>query len=271
MSYPSITIFRDLALKAGEAILEVYTSNVFGTVTKSDNSPVTRADQAADAIITAGLRDAYPHIALVTEEQADTHDQTVQDFLIVDPLDGTKEFIQKRDEFTVNIAYVQNGVPVMGVVYAPALGRMFYADETGAYEETGPFEIGQIGARTTLRVAQAQEDAPIQVVASKSHMDPTTERYIRLYNVAQTTSAGSSLKFCLIASGAAHLYPRCAPTMEWDTAAGDAVLRAAGGQMVHFPQMTPFTYGKAGFRNTYFIAAGQIDLKNDVEPVTERN
>lgn len=242
MSRPDVTVFRELAIAAGAAILEVYHSDDFGTEAKSDDSPVTRADKAADDIISAGLRARYPDIALVTEEQAETHDQTANSFIIVDPLDGTKEFINKRDEFTVNIAYVENGVPVIGVVYAPALGRLFWADDTGAYEHRLPLDAGP---PATLGVAQAKQDDPIKVVASKSHIDPMTEAYISQYSVEDKTSAGSSLKFCLIASGEAHLYPRCAPTMEWDTAAGDAILRAAGGQMLHFPQMTPFKIGRA--------------------------
>ena len=246
--------FRRLALAAGARILEVYESPDFAVRAKADASPVTEADEAADALISAGLRAAFPGVALVTEEQADTHGQQVRTFLIVDPLDGTKEFVQRRGEFTVNIALVVEGVPVMGVVYAPAKGRLFYTRaEGGAVEEAGPFAADRGGALTELQVSQPDNGALV-VVASKSHRDAATDAYIGKYAVAEMTSAGSSLKFCLVASGEADLYPRVGRTMEWDTAAGDAILRAAGGKMVRFEDLGPFTYGKPGFANPFFIA-----------------
>jgi 3'(2'), 5'-bisphosphate nucleotidase len=263
LNYDVLTaVIRKLALEAGDKIMEIYNSDDFEVKTKSDASPVTEADEAADALISAGLTEAFPDVALVTEEQSDSHDQDVSTFLIVDPLDGTKEFVNRRGDFTVNIAYVENGVPVRGVVYAPARDRMFYTTSTGqAVEEFGPFDKDTPGEVKTISVSQANNDA-LLVVASKSHRDQATDDYINKYSVADSKSAGSSLKFCLVATGEADLYPRLGRTMEWDTAAGHAVLAGAGGQVVRFDDQTPLSYGKDGFANPFFIAfAPSVDLK----------
>jgi len=247
-------VMRRLALQAGAAIMEVYRSPGFDVQAKGDNSPVTAADLAADAIIAAGLRAAFPDMPLVTEEQAATHGQSLTTFLIVDPLDGTREFVQRRGDFTVNIAYVQDGAPLRGIVYAPAQGRLFYTLANGqAVEESGDHALDQTGPVTPLHVA-SPDNAALMVVASKSHRDAATDAYIARYSVRDMTSAGSSLKFCLVATGEADLYPRLGRTMEWDTAAGDAVLRGAGGRVVRFDDHGPLTYGKPGFANPFFIA-----------------
>ncbi len=248
---------RRLALAAGDAIMEIYgnmSDDAMDVRAKGDASPVTAADDAADALISAGLRAVFPDMPLVTEEQAATHDTAAATFLIVDPLDGTKEFVQRRGDFTVNIAYVEDGAPVRGIVYAPAKDRLFYTDAAGrAVEEAGPFDADTPGA--TRRIAVRTPDpAALLVVASKSHRDAATDAYIKRYNVADMTSAGSSLKFCLVASGEADLYPRLGRTMEWDTAAGHAVLAGAGGQVVRADDLTPLLYGKPGFANPFFVA-----------------
>lgn len=249
-----VTVMRRLALEAGDRIMQIYNAPDFEVRVKFDASPVTEADEAADALISEGLAEAFPQIALVTEEQAASHGQTVTTFLIVDPLDGTKEFIQRRGDFTVNIAYVEDGVPLRGVVYAPAKGRLFYTLADGrAVEETGPFDKDAIGEQRPITVS-VPDNRGLMVVASKSHRDQATDDYIAQYAVRDMTSAGSSLKFCLVATGEADLYPRLGRTMEWDTAAGDAVLRGAGGEMVRFDDHGPFTYGKPGFENPFFIA-----------------
>jgi 3'(2'), 5'-bisphosphate nucleotidase len=245
---------RRLALEAGARIMEIYEADDFDVKVKSDASPVTEADEAADALISAGLRAAFPEVALVTEEQAASHGQSVETFLIVDPLDGTKEFINRRGDFTVNIAYVEAGVPTRGIVYAPAKGRMFYTRADGsAVEEDGPFDLETPGAQRPIRVAEP-DNAALMVVASKSHRDQATDDYIGKYAVKDMTSAGSSLKFWLVATGEADLYPRVGRTMEWDTAAGHAVLLGAGGQVVRFDDHSPLRYGKEGFANPFFIA-----------------
>ncbi|MCX7301774.1 MAG: 3'(2'),5'-bisphosphate nucleotidase CysQ [Rhodobacterales bacterium] len=247
-------VMRRLALEAGEVIMKVYASPDFHVKAKSDASPVTEADEAADALISAGLRAAFPNVPLVTEEQAASHSQSVSTFLIVDPLDGTKEFVQRRGDFTVNIAYVEHGVPIRGIVYAPAIGRLFYTNATGAsVEELGMPEKDKVGVTQPIRVSEP-DNAALMVVASKSHRDQATDDYITRYAVRDMTSAGSSLKFCLVATGEADLYPRLGRTMEWDTAAGHAVLAGAGGVVVRFDDHTPLVYGKAGFANPFFIA-----------------
>lgn len=282
-----VTVMRRLAIEAGARILEIYSRPDFEVRTKADTSPVTEADEAADALISAGLRAAFPEIPLITEEQSDSHALSARSFLIVDPLDGTKEFVHRRGDFTVNIAYVEEGVALRGVVYAPARGRLFYtladgsAVEESAVEESAVYAVGATSADSAagvdsaaraflpdtagpchpIRVAQPDNSA-LMVVASKSHRDQATDDYIAKYAVKDSRSAGSSLKFCLVATGEADLYPRIGRTMEWDTAAGDAVLRGAGGQVVRLDDHSPLGYGKPGWDNPFFIAfAAGVELK----------
>ncbi len=261
MDFDRLTqVMRKLAIEAGEKIMEIYDGPDFDVRAKSDDSPVTAADEAADALISAGLRAAFPDMPLVTEEQSDSHGQTVSTFLIVDPLDGTKEFVQRRGDFTVNIALVEEGQPTRGVVYAPAKNRLFYTDATGvSVEEQGPFDADTPGVTAPIKVATP--GAALRVVASKSHRDAATDDYIGKYEVEDMKSAGSSLKFCLVATGEADIYPRLGRTMEWDTAAGHAVLGGAGGKVVRFDDHTALGYGKPGFENPFFIAyAPGVDL-----------
>jgi 3'(2'), 5'-bisphosphate nucleotidase len=247
-------VMRYLALVAGDRIMEFYNAPDFEVRAKTDASPVTEADEAADTLIAEGLAEAFPGVTIITEEQAQSHAQEARSFLIVDPLDGTKEFVQRRGDFTVNIAYVEDGVPLRGVVYAPAVGRLFYTLADGrAVEEKGAFDKQHPGQQVPLSVS-IPDNRALMVVASKSHRDQATDDYIAQYAVRDLTSAGSSLKFCLVASGEADLYPRLGRTMEWDTAAGDAVLRGAGGEMVRFDDHGPFIYGKPGYANPFFIA-----------------
>ena len=263
MEYDKLTeVMRRLALEAGDIIMDIYNSPDFEVRSKSDDSPVTVADEAADAHISAGLRTAFPDVVLVTEEQADSHTQSAHTFLIVDPLDGTKEFINRRGDFTVNIAYVEEGAPRRGVVYAPAKGRLFYTNASGAsVEEVGSLDKDTAGTTVPISVSKP-DNLGLMVVASKSHRDQATDDYINKYAVNDMKSAGSSLKFCLVATGEADLYPRVGRTMEWDTAAGHAVLTGAGGHVVRFDDHMPLSYGKAGFANPFFIAyAPGVDLK----------
>ena len=257
-----VTVMRRLSIEAGDKIMEIYGADDFEVKTKSDESPVTIADEAADKIISDGLRAAFPDVMLVTEEQSATHSASGDTFLIVDPLDGTKEFINRRGDFTVNIALVEGGVPTRGVVYAPARSRMFFTLADGsAVEETGDFPKDSMGPVQPISVS-TPDNAALMVVASKSHRDQATDDYIAKYNVRDMKSAGSSLKFCLIATGEADLYPRVGRTMEWDTAAGHAVLTGAGGAVVRFDDLTPLTYGKSDFANPFFIAhAPGVELK----------
>jgi 3'(2'), 5'-bisphosphate nucleotidase len=249
-----VATIRQLALEAGAAIMGVYDRPDFAVRAKSDASPVTEADELADALIARGLAAAFPDIPAVTEEQAASHRQAAGAFFLVDPLDGTKEFVQRRGDFTVNIALIEAGVPTRGVVYAPAQRRLFYTRaDGGAVEETGALDAGAAGPTRALKVG-TPDPAALVVVASKSHRDQATDDYIAQYSVRDFRSAGSSLKFCLVAAGEADLYPRLGRTMEWDTAAGQAVLLAAGGRVVRFDDRAPLTYGKPGFENPFFIA-----------------
>lgn len=248
-----VATMRRLAIEAGAEIMKVYASDDFDVRAKSDDSPVTEADERADKLISDGLKAAHPQIAQVTEEQAASHSVKADTFLIVDPLDGTKEFVHRRGDFTVNIALVENGVPTRGVVYAPAKDRLFWTDADGqTVEEQGPFDAASAGA--TKPISVSKPSGKLTVVASKSHRDEATDAYINKYDVGEFQSAGSSLKFCLVATGEADLYPRLGRTMEWDTAAGHAVLLGAGGQVVRFDDHTPLAYGKPGYENPFFIA-----------------
>ena len=257
-----VVVMRRLALEAGDEIMRIYEGPDFDVKSKSDDSPVTAADEAADALISAGLKSAFPEIALVTEEQSDSHTETASTFLIVDPLDGTKEFIHRRGDFTVNIALVEDGKPSRGVVYAPAKDRLFYTLSNGeTVEESAPFDKSKPGATKKISVSTPNNGA-LRIVASKSHRDEATDAYLSKYEMEDMKSAGSSLKFCLVATGEADLYPRVGRTMEWDTAAGHAVLNGAGGRVVRFDDHSPLTYGKNIFENPFFIAyAPGVDLK----------
>lgn len=255
MNYEALVpVFRKLAIQAGAVIMEVRGRDDFEVRAKSDDSPVTEADEAADALIRKGLRAAFPDMTVITEESADSHAISADTFIIVDPLDGTKEFVKRGSDFTVNIALVENGIPTLGVVFAPAQARLFLTGAAGgAFEESGALDPDAIGTLVPISVAET-DGTGLLVVASKSHRDQATDDYIARYDVRDFMSAGSSLKFCLVATGEAHLYPRLGPTMEWDTAAGDAVLRAAGGAVVDFETHAEFRYGKTGYRNGFFIA-----------------
>jgi 3'(2'), 5'-bisphosphate nucleotidase len=254
-------------LAAGRAILDVRAGKL-AVESKADSSPVTEADRAAEAIILDGIVRVAPDIPVVAEEAcAAGHLPAVgREFFLVDPLDGTKEFVKGGDDFTVNIALVRDGVPVMGIVHAPAAGTI-HVGTLGDGAWAGRVEGGAVAERRRITVRPCADGADVDVVASKSHRTPETDAYIERYPVGGLVSAGSSLKFCLVAEGKADLYPRMGTTMQWDTAAGDAVLRAAGGKVVTVDG-APFRYGPEGadgvaaFRNPWFIAAGAMELKS---------
>ena len=252
-----------IALDAGKVIMTVYATD-FDVATKSDSSPVTEADEKAEALILERLAQALPDIPVVAEEAVAAGN--VPDhggrFFLVDPLDGTKEFLNRNGDFTVNIALVEDGAPTVGVVYAPARNLIF----TGGVQSGATVgEVGDDGSvafrATTIR------DIPsdgIVAVASRSHMTDETKAFIDRFTVSDLVSAGSSLKFCRVAAGEADLYPRLGRTMEWDTAAGDAVLRAAGGKVTTLDGAL-LCYGKrnqaedSDYANPWFVAAGGLD------------
>ena len=244
-----------LALTAGHEIMSIYATE-FSTQTKNDLSPVTEADEVAERIILAGLARLDPETPVISEEAASAGriPQVSNRFYLIDPLDGTKEFVSRNGEFTVNIARVENGIPVMGVVYAPAIKRIFWGDMAEGAAE-GKVDTDDRVAWKQLRVRSCPVEGAT-VVASRSHRDAATDDFLKTIKVAKLVSAGSSLKFCLIAAGEADLYPRFGRTMEWDTAAGHAILLAAGGKVLN-SEGFPLNYGKRerGFDNPGFIAS----------------
>ncbi|MCB1383069.1 MAG: 3'(2'),5'-bisphosphate nucleotidase CysQ [Notoacmeibacter sp.] len=252
-----VSVFEALAIAAGHEIMDVR-ENGISAETKADSSPVTEADRRAEQVILRGLAQSFPAIPVVAEEEvAAGRVPDIGDgpFMLVDPLDGTKEFINGKTDFTVNIALVAGGIPVVGIVYAPARGTLWAGRPGHA------FMADVAGATVSNRraISGAAMGSAVRVVASKSHRTPETDDFIARFEGAETVSVGSSLKFCLLAEGAADIYPRFGRTMEWDTAAGDAVLRAAGGTTVK-PDGSAFAYGKrnqaddSDFANSWFIA-----------------
>jgi 3'(2'), 5'-bisphosphate nucleotidase len=246
-------VLFDIAQAAGEAILQVY-AHPFESALKDDGSPVTAADLRADAIIRAALTARYPQWPILSEESGGGHGGDVNTFFLVDPLDGTKEFLQRNGEFTVNIALVHHGRPVAGIVLAPALGEAFCGSvEQGAFKREGN------GAWEPITTCAPQ--APLRVLGSRSHGGPELARWIaRLQGPHTFVAAGSSLKFCRLAEGEADVYPRMGPTSQWDTAAGQAVLEAAGGVVLDAAG-EPLRYGlRRPVLNPHFIALGAPTL-----------
>ena len=245
----------DAAIAAARVILAVYAREIT-SVAKSDGSPVTEADAAAEAIILEYLKPTG--IPVLGEESvaAGIIPELGERYFVVDPLDGTKEFIKRNGEFTVNIALVEHGVPVMGVVLAPVTGETFVGDASGAFFCDS--SSGIAGSRTTISVAELQ---PLRIVASRSHGHVALAKLCTTLEVHSDVSVGSSLKFCLLARGDAQLYPRFTPTCEWDTAAGQAVLEAAGGAVVTLDgERMRYGKGDSKFLNPYFVAASSGEL-----------
>ena len=238
-----------IARAAGVVVMRHYEAGCEARV-KADRSPVTDADEEAEKLILAALAKEFPDVPVVAEEEAAAGRIAAvgSRFFLVDPVDGTKEFVKRGGEFTVNIGEIVDGRPVAGVVLAPAIGRLFAGDENGAFEFFG-YEARPIAARIPA-------DDGLVAVASRSHPDPKTDEYLKSLTIKGLTNAGSSLKFCLVAAGEADIYPRAGQTCEWDTAAGHAVLAAAGGSVTTW-EGAPFTYGKPTFLNGPFIARGR--------------
>ncbi|KPP81689.1 MAG: 3'(2'), 5'-bisphosphate nucleotidase CysQ [Oceanicaulis sp. HLUCCA04] len=249
--------FAQICLKAAVEVMEVYESG-FVIQSKDDRSPVTEADTRAEAVILEALALTLPGVPVLAEESfaAGVRPDIDGDFLLVDPVDGTKEFINRNGEFTINIALISGRVPVAGCVYAPALQRIFIGGGSGLTGNAAPGTRLNMSTLSSMTVRPLPQTGRIAVM-SRSHADDQTRAFAASEGVSETVSAGSSLKFCLVAQGEADLYPRFGPTMEWDTAAGHAVLSAAGGR-VTCPDGTPFLYGKTdqGYLNGPFVARG---------------
>ena len=245
-----------ISIDAGRAIMENYAQPVSDVMTKSDDSPLTLADLAADRVIAAGLAELTPGWPVLSEESAQIDYAVRCDwtrFWLVDPLDGTREFIRRNGEFTVNIALIENGEPVLGVVYAPALDVCYFAARgVGSFIKRGTQDAQAIG------VISHQSGDTVKVVASRSHSDARTEALLQRLGTYQCVSMGSSLKLCLIAEGMAHVYPRLGPTMEWDTAAAHAVVRQAGGRVCDSTG-AELSYNKPDLHNPDFFVLSASD------------
>jgi 3'(2'), 5'-bisphosphate nucleotidase len=254
---PRLRALAEITFEAGAIIMRHYAAASVETRTKEDSSPVTAADEEAEGFILKRLRAFAPDVPIIAEEEAAAGRIAVVGarFFLVDPLDGTKEFISRNGEFTVNIAEIENGKPVRGVVYAPAIGRLFMGETgSGAWEIKG--EALDWNAAKPIAARKPASDGWV-AVASRSHRDLKTDEYLAAYKIKDFAAAGSSLKFCLVAAAEADIYPRTGRTMEWDTAAGHAVLNAAGGSVTMLDG-APFVYGKAHekFANPFFVAKG---------------
>lgn len=250
--------FGALCVAAGAVVMAVYRAGCEAKI-KDDRSPVTEADEKAEAMILAGLAERLPGWPVLAEEAAARGEgiASCARFILVDPLDGTREFLSRNGEFTVNIGLVADGVPVAGAVYAPVLERLWTGGATARVRRVAPgADLASAAEDRPLRTRPAPADGWV-ALASRSHGDPETEALLARLPVGERRAAGSSLKFCVVAEGEADVYPRFGPTMEWDTAAGEAVLRAAGGLVLR-PDGRPFGYGKAEarYRNGPFVAWG---------------
>ena len=231
----------------------------FSVERKADRSPLTEADTAAHRIIAKGLTAAFPEIPVLSEESAAIAPYASRRlwprYWLVDPLDGTKEFIKRNGQFTVNVALIEGGRPVAGVVHAPARDWLYW----GAVG-SGAFKAGEDGKSSRIRCSPLPSSGRLSVVGSNSHLSPETREYVRdlrsRYSRISFVAMGSSLKICLVAEGAADLYPRLAPTMEWDTAAAHAVLNAAGGRLLAHGTDSELRYNKVDLRNGWFVAEG---------------
>ncbi|MGF1638258.1 MAG: 3'(2'),5'-bisphosphate nucleotidase CysQ [Cyclobacteriaceae bacterium] len=244
----------DIAVKAGEGILSIYHDKAaFAEVAhKKDNSPLTKADSLAHEIIADGLDKLYPEIPVLSEEGRDIayHERKLwKKFWLVDPLDGTKEFLNRNNEFTVNIALIDGAFPVFGIIYAPVFDTIYIGD---LISKTA-YKIEQ-GQTSDLNVSGKTQD--IRAVRSRSHATQEEDGLLSTFDVQGSVSAGSSLKFCLVANGLAEIYYRHGPTMEWDTAAGQAILEAAGGSVVHGITRERFSYNKENLLNPSFLCKG---------------
>ncbi len=246
---------KSIARQAGAAILDIYETADFGVEVKSDDSPLTRADQASNRVICKGLEQLSDQYPILSEENKMIDYDDRKDYhryWCVDPLDGTKEFIKKNGEFTVNIALIEKGRSVLGVVYIPVTDEMYWAEKgSGAHKQVGDAAPVQIHTAT-----YSESDSGLVLVCSRSHLNDATAAFLKRYDKPQTLSRGSSLKFLSIAEGEAHIYPRLAPTMEWDTAAAQIILEEAGGSVTQYGKDEPVVYNKADLLNPHFVARG---------------
>ena len=255
--YPAIvSIMRLAAIKAGTEILDVYKKDDFGIEFKEDESPLTIADSRADQVIVDILSRKFPEIPVVSEESHSDLDAAIGGlYFLVDPLDGTKEFIKMTGEFTVNIALILNGKAELGVVFVPEKQDLYYRDFDGFSRLEREVNVLDDPKNTIAISCKLVDLKNLTVVRSESHFTSDTKAYISRYEPKNLESGGSSLKFCLVARGTADLYPRLGRTMEWDTGAAHAVLKGAGGNVFQLDTLNELVYGKPGRVNAFFVAA----------------
>lgn len=246
----------EITRKAGAAILEIYETEDFGVEHKADDSPLTKADKAANDVIVAGLEALTFQAPIISEEGKDIpyeEREGYERFWLVDPLDGTKEFIKRNGEFTVNIALIEGGKPILGAVFVPVTGELYYSAA-----KQGAWKMGEHKPERIFAAAFTMQDIRLRVVASRSHLNEATQTFMDKLDRPEVVSRGSSLKILELATGAAHLYPRLAPTMEWDTGAAHAILLEAGGKMVDDNTGKELRYNKTSLLNPFFIAYGNV-------------
>ena len=249
---------KQLSLDAGKVILEVYQDeSKFETTQKADDSPLTLADRLANQVICEGLKEITPEIPIISEENKEISYETRKDFdyaWLVDPVDGTKEFIKRNGEFTVNIALIKGNRIILGVVYVPVPDELFWASQgQGAFMKAGQNESIKLTAP-----AFKLHDPALKVVCSRSHLNEETANFIAKLDQPEKVSKGSSLKFLILAEGGAHVYPRLAPTMEWDTGAAQIILEESGGKVIDEGTQKPLEYNKENLRNPHFIAYASL-------------
>lgn len=250
--------------EAGKKVMNIYNSDEenWEVSAKADDSPLTKADQTANQHICDALKALYPEVPIISEEnQAIPYEERNQyeNFWLVDPLDGTKEFLKKNGEFTINLALVQGRRPVAGIVYAPALGKLYY----GA-EGHGAFLMDENGENHPLQVNTfSMNNKGLRVVASRSHMNDETQAFLNQLNAPELVSMGSSLKLMLVAEGKADVYPRLGPTMEWDTGAAQSIVEEAGGKVLQYEDEKPLLYNKQDLHNPWFVVYGHINEETE--------
>lgn len=249
MNLQQVEAICDIAIQAGKEILKIYDSEDFGIESKSDESPLTKADQASHDKIVAGLKNLDLSFPILSEE-GDPGDfearKSWETFWCVDPLDGTKEFIKRNGEFTVNIALIEGSYPIFGVIYVPVTDTLYYTHEQQAFKRTAE------GTHQLTAVAQSKQ---MVAVGSRSHSSDEEKQVLELFGIEEVASRGSSLKFCMVAEGNANVYYRRNPTMEWDTAAGQAIVEASGGAVLNKDNQR-FNYNKESLRNNSFLCLG---------------
>ena len=254
-----LNVFLELASEAGSIIRTHFEKGDYKTEVKDDNSPVTTADYRANELIVTGLKSSYPNIPVISEESRQENVDG-DEFFLVDPLDGTKEFIKGSEQFSVNIAFVKKKKPLLGVIFVPMTGEMYFSDE-----EKNAYKINKIknSQKTLLKTNEKPNFiSPIRVVTSKDHLDKETELSLESVDSYETIKMGSSIKFCLLSQGSAEVYPRKRPTMEWDTAAGHAILHASGGKVIDLTTNKELIYGKKGYKNNSFVAYSSKKMRS---------